>query len=102
MNFLKQDTRQLGKKLISTLWFLGEHAFVATLFFVLGAGVIAALLFWQYVIFSPQEEKDGVVSEVEFREEIFNALLFQLEQEAASVEGANLLNPRDLFNPSSD
>jgi hypothetical protein len=97
--FSKQDITQLGKTLSDALWFLGEHAFVATLIFVLGAGLVAALIFYQYVIFSPQAGEETIVSEFEFQEEVFENLLSGLEQEKAKVQQADFLNPKDLFNP---
>jgi len=99
MKFLKPDLRQWAKQVNSALWFLGEHAFVATLFFVLGAALIAAFLFWQYVIFSPQAAEDTVVSEFAFQKELFDELLSELTKEEARVKEADFLNPRDLFNP---
>ncbi|MDP2641191.1 MAG: hypothetical protein Q8P39_01465 [Candidatus Yanofskybacteria bacterium] len=98
-NLQKQDIRQWGKQLGEALWFLGEHAFVATLLFVLGAGLIAAFLFWQYVIFSPQVEQNEIVSEFEFQEEVFEGLLSDLKEQKAKVQQADFLSPRDLFNP---
>tara|TARA_Y100000310_G_C20441724_1_gene696448 strand:- start:79 stop:381 length:303 start_codon:yes stop_codon:yes gene_type:complete len=99
MRFFRQDIKRWGKTLSDALLFLGEHAFVATLLFVLGAGVIAALLFWQYVIFSPQTGAEEVISEFEFQEELFEDILLQLKEEETRVGEADFLNPRDLFNP---
>ena len=90
---------QWGKTLSDAVWFLGEHAFIATLLFVLGAGLIAASLFYQYVILSPQIGEEKVVSEFEFQEEVFEKLLSELQKGEARVKQADLLNPRDLFNP---
>jgi len=97
--FLKQDIMQWWRMLNSAVWFVGEHAFVATLLFVLGAGLIAGVLFYQYVIFSPQIGEETVTSEFEFQKEVFEKLLFELEQEEARVKQADFLNPQDLFNP---
>lgn len=97
--FLKQDVAQWAKSTSRALWFLGEHAFVATLLFVLAAGLIAAILFYQYVIFSPQAGDEEVVSEFEFQEEVFKNLLSELEQEKVKAQQADFLSPRDLFNP---
>ena len=97
--FLKQDMMQWVKSLSGVLWFLGEHAFVATLLFILGAGLVAASLFYQYVIFSPKVGEEKVVSEFTFQRELFEDLLSELANEEASVKEADLLNPRDLFNP---
>ena len=98
--FLKQDMIQWGKRgLSNAVWFLGEHAFVAILLFVLGAGLIAATLFYQYVPLSLQMGEETVTSEFEFQEEVFERLLSELEQDEAKVRQADFLNPRDLFNP---
>lgn len=97
--FLEQGMMQWGKRLSGAVWFLGEHAFVAILLFVLGAGLIAAALFYQYVIFSPQVGEETVTSEFEFQEEVFEQLLSELEQEEAKVQQADFLSYRDLFNP---
>jgi len=97
--FLKQDMMQWAKSLSGALWFLGEHAFVATLLFILGAGLVAASLFYQYVIFSPKVGDEAVTSEFTFQRELFEDLLSELAKEEASVKEADLLNPRDLFNP---
>ncbi|MCH7828732.1 hypothetical protein IH982_02640 [Patescibacteria group bacterium] len=97
--FLKQDMMQWGKRLSGAVWFLGEHAFVAILLFVLGAGLIAAVLFYQYVVFSPQIGEEAVTSEFEFQEEVFEKLLSELQREETRVKQADFLNPRDLFNP---
>ena len=98
-NPLKQDMKKWGKTAGAAVWFLGEHAFVATLLFVLGAGLIAAALFLQYVIFSPQIEEKAVTSEFKFQQELFEDLLSKLAKEETSVKEADLLIPRDLFNP---
>ena len=90
---------QWGKKLSGAVWFLGEHAFIATLLAVCGAGLIAAALFYQYVIFSPQVREGAVTSEFEFTQELFEDLLSELAKEEANVKEAGFLNPRDLFNP---
>ena len=97
--FLKQDIVQWVKSWSSVLWFLGEHAFVVTLLFVLGAGLVAASLFYQYVIFSPKIGEEAVASEFKFQEEVFEKLLSELKQEEAQVTQADFLNPKDLFNP---
>lgn len=96
---LKQDMIQWGRKLSGSVWFLGEHAFAATLLFVLGAGLIAAAVFYQYVIFSPKIGEQAVTSEFEFQQELFEGLLSELLKEKANVKEADSLNPRDLFNP---
>jgi len=90
---------QWWRMLNNAVWFVGEHAFVATLLVVCGAGLIAAVLFYQYVIFSPQIEEEAVTSEFEFQQEVFEKLLSELEQEKARVKQADFLNPKDLFNP---
>lgn len=96
---LRQDVAQLLKRLRDVLWFLGEHAFATTLVFVLGATVIATILFWQYVIFAPQEREEEMVSEFEFQQELFEGLLSDLAKEKARVKEADFLNPKDLFSP---
>ena len=97
--FLKQGMMQWGKRLSGAVWFLGEHAFVATLLAVCGAGLIAAALFYQYVIFSPKIGEEAVTSEFAFQQELLHSLLSQLKQEEARVKQADFLAPRDLFNP---
>ena len=96
---LTKNIQEWGRQLSSALWFLGTHAFVATLLFVLAAGVIAALLFYQYAIFSVQLGEGAVASEFEFKKELFEDLLSQMEQEATRVKEADLSRPPDLFNP---
>ena len=96
---LKQDIAQWQKRLSGAIWFLGEHAFVAILFAVSGAGLLAAALFYQYVIFSPEAGEEKVISEFAFKQELFESLLSELKKEEASVKEADLLNSRDLFNP---
>jgi len=90
---------QLGKRLSRAVWFLGEHAFVAILLAVFGAGLIAAALFYQYVILSPRTGEEAVTSEFAFQQELFESLLSGLKKDEASVREADFLNPRDLFNP---
>ena len=90
---------QWVKTASEAVWFVGEHAFVATLLAVCGAGLIAGVLFYQYVIFSPQVGEEAVTSEFEFQKEVLENLLFKLEQEEARVKQADFLNPKDLFNP---
>ena len=82
--FWKQDITQWWKRLSGGVWFFGEHAFAATLLFVLGAGLIAAALFLQYVIFSPQIEEKAVTSEFKFQQELFEDLLSKLAKEETS------------------
>ena len=89
---------QWVKTASKAVWFVGEHAFIATLLAVCGAGLIAGVLFYQYVIFSPQIG-EAVTSEFEFQKEVLENLLFKLGQEKSRVEQADFLNPRDLFNP---
>ena len=96
---IKQDIVQWQKKLSRAVWFLGEHAFVVILLAVCGAGLIAAGLFYQYVIFSPGTGDEKVISEFAFKQELFENLLSELKKEEASMKEADLLNPRDLFNP---
>lgn len=96
---LKQDMVQWVRKLSDVVWFLGDHAFVATLALVLGAGVIAGALFYQYVIFSPQVQEKTVTSEFQFQEEVLEKLLLELEQGKSKIKQADFLTPRDLFNP---
>jgi hypothetical protein len=96
---VKLDFKHLAEQLNLALWFLGEHAFAGVLFFVLAAALIAGVLFWQYVIFSPQPTQEGVISEFAFQKELFENLLSELEQEKTRVREANFLAPRDLFNP---
>ena len=95
----KQDAAQWMRKLGDAAWFLGEHAFIATLVLVLGAGVIAGALFYQYVLFSPQAQERTTTSEFKFQEEVLEKLLLELEQEKARIKQADFLAPRDLFNP---
>ena len=90
---------QWVKSLSGGVWFLGEHAFVATLLFILGAGLVAASLFYQYVIFSPKIGEEKVVSEFKFQRELFQDILSELAKEEASIKEADFRIPRDLFNP---
>ncbi|MCH7551971.1 hypothetical protein IIB49_01075 [Patescibacteria group bacterium] len=96
---LKQDIAQWMRKLSDVVWFLGDHAFVATLALVLGAGVLAGALFYQYVIFSPQIQERTITSEFQFQEETLEKLLLKLEQEKSRIKQADFLTPRDIFNP---
>lgn len=95
----KQDVMQWMRKIGNGVWFLGEHAFIVTLVLVLGSGVIAGALFYQYVIFSPQAQEITTTSEFKFQEEVLEKLLVGLEQEKARIKQADFLIPRDLFNP---
>ena len=99
MKFLKQDITQWNKALGRAVWFLGEHAFLTTVVLVLLAAGAAAALFYQYVIFSPQGGAEAAASEFGFQEELFYGMLEQLEEESERLESADLLQPRDVFNP---
>ena len=78
---------------------MGEHAFAATLLAVCGAGLIAAALFYQYVILSPQIKEEAITSEFKFQQELFENILSEFAKEETSAQEADFLNPRDLFNP---
>ena len=96
---LKQDISLWMERLGSAVWFIGEHAFVTVILFILGAALIAAILFYQYVIFSPQVQAGAVTSEFKFQEGTLKRLLSDLEQEEEKIKQANFLTPQDLFNP---
>lgn len=99
MKLPNQDITQWKKSLAQALWFLGEHAFATTLALVLLAAGIAAVLFFQYVIFTPQAAEEAAASEFEFRQELFFEVLRQLQEESERLEGADEFQARDLFNP---
>jgi hypothetical protein len=97
--FFKQDLEQWVRKLQEALWFLGEHAFVAMILFILGSGLIAAFLFYEYVALPSHGRETSIPSEFQLEEQIFDNLLLQLKKEEENVRNADLFKPRDLFNP---
>ena len=96
---LKQNIEKQKEMAVKLLWYIGEHAFLSTLVLIFAAGMVAAFLLFQYVIFSPQVKEEKVISEFKFQEETLRELLLDLEQEKIRVREANSLTPRDLFNP---
>ncbi|MDA1337367.1 MAG: hypothetical protein O3C23_01175 [bacterium] len=97
--FSTKNILEWKEKIGAFAWYIGEHAFITTLALIAGAALIAAVLFYQYVIFSPQTEMESVTSEFKFQEKVLKEILSELEQEQEEMKQADFLNPQDLFNP---
>lgn len=98
MAFPKFTILKKGKSAREALRFLGEHAFWATVLLMALSALIAALLYYQYVVSLPRNAGTRTF-EFEFREELFQNTLEGLDREQQRLKEVDFLVPRDVFNP---
>ena len=78
-------------------WFLGRHAFVASIVLILFAVLLNALLFFLTVV-APQQGETSGLSVTKFQEENFQRVLG--EWETKNLQFQNPKETRDIFSPN--
>ena len=67
--------------LAETPWFLGRHAFLIILAFMLFSIALGFVLFYNYVTLVEQKELETGKSSIKFREDVYNNVINKLNEE---------------------
>jgi hypothetical protein len=98
MAFLNIKIPKGEKSVGEVLRSIGEHAFLATVLLTALSAILAAFLYYQYVVAVPKNA-GARTFEFEFQEKLFQNVLDGLDKEQQRLEAVDALSPRDIFNP---
>lgn len=86
------------KKLIQTIWFVGDRGFLFSLVAISFGILIAGALFFFVASSSFERGKDAKQQETEFRKDLFDSILTTIEVKKQQEESVNSV-AKDIFNP---